>query len=167
MGYRFVHIRNVGIRAALAVIAIQAAPHDAVAQAASGSAAATSRASSDAPKRVHRHHYHVLHHTRPLAGGPVTVSHSPASAGFVPAPVVPQPTDATDPKANLLPDEASVPKATNVSPGTMQLHYPFAGDGYVTGSSPQAMDDATTAKIPGVIVKMPIQPSPPQALPPP
>jgi hypothetical protein len=29
------------------------------------------------------------------------------------------------------------------------------------------MDDATTAKIPGVIVQMPIQPTAPQKLPPP
>jgi hypothetical protein len=126
----------------------------------------------------HRHvrHRHVRH--RLVAGrvdgmgeGATASAVRPAARasadGYVPAPVVPQPPAAPNPDANILPPTAPVPQHQEVSPQTMQLHYPFAGNGYVTGSSPQAMDDATTAKIPGVIVQMPIQPARPQPLPPP
>lgn len=94
-------------------------------------------------------------------------STAPATSA-TPAPV-PRPsyTAAPTPNANLLPPSGYVPPATSVEPGTMQLHYPPSGEGYVTGSSPQAMDDARTAKVPGVTLHVPLQPPGPQPLPPP
>jgi hypothetical protein len=134
-------------------------------------AASSSTSMTAAPHHVHHRRHHIRRSRAPLAStshtAPSATTAATGSQGFVPAPVVPQAQETQDPKANLVPPEAPVAKDTDVSPGTMQLHYPFSGNGYVTGSSPQAMDDATTAKIPGVIVKMPLQPEGPQKLPPP
>jgi hypothetical protein len=47
---------------------------------------------------------------------------------------------------------------TQVAPSVFQLHYPPQGEGYVTGSSPQAMDDHNAAKATGVQVTVPLQP---------
>jgi hypothetical protein len=46
---------------------------------------------------------------------------------------------------------------TSVAPSVFQLHYPPQGEGYVTGSSPQAMDDHNAAKATGVQVTVPLQ----------
>jgi hypothetical protein len=126
---------------------------------------------SPAPSKLHHVRHHRRHHTAPPSS--ITATTRPPAAepddhGFKPAPVpAPSPASGPDPRAELLPPESKVPNHAEVTPGTMQLHYPFSGNGYVTGSSPQAMDDATTAKIPGVVVKMPLQPATPQPLPPP
>jgi len=137
-------------------------------------ATTTATAQTPSPPRhtltTHRHPARIRHHAAatPSVAGTVKPPASPApDRGYVPAPVVPQPPAVTDANANLLPPQTGVPTTTQFEPGTMQLHYPFSGNGYVTGSSPQAMDDATTAKIPGVMMKMPIQPPTPQPLPPP
>ena len=74
---------------------------------------------------------------------------------------------APTPDANLVPPAEYVPPTASVLPGTMQLHYPPVGEGYVPGSSSQSMDDARTAKVPGLTVHVPIQPDAPQQLPPP
>ncbi len=74
-------------------------------------------------------------------------------------------TEAPTPNGNLLPPTEYVPPNAAVIPGTMQLHYPPSGEGYVPGSSPQAMDDARTAKVPGVTLHLPIQPEAPPPLP--
>jgi hypothetical protein len=155
-----------------------AAAGDALARQASGAppAAPPTTQAAPPPRHHHHHHHHVRHRVAAarvhgLGGEPAAAVLRPnpgASAdGYVPAPVVPQPPAAPDAEANIVPPKEPVPQQQQVSPQTMQLHYPFAGNGYVTGSSPQAMDDATTAKIPGVIVQMPIQPTAPQKLPPP
>ncbi len=72
----------------------------------------------------------------------------PAIAGTEPAPV---PDEAV---SDVPPGQAP---ATRVTPGLLQLHYPNVGDGYVQGSSPQAMDDRNTAKAPGVEVQVPLK----------
>jgi len=110
--------------------------------------------------------HHTAHHRHARA------KHRTASAGKpqepqTAAPVPPAYTAAPTPNANLLPPQESVPSDTSVLPGTMQLHYPPSGEGYVPGSSPQAMDDARTAKVPGVELHVPLQPDAPQPLPPP
>jgi hypothetical protein len=46
---------------------------------------------------------------------------------------------------------------TQVAPSVFQLHYPPQGEGYVNGSSPQAMDDRNAAKATGVQVTVPLQ----------
>ena len=90
------------------------------------------------------------------------------SATFATAPVQPPAyTEAPQPNANLLPPAEPVPQSVSVVPGNLQLHYPPSGDGYVLGSSPQAMDDEHTARFPGLTVHFPMQPAAPQKLPPP
>jgi hypothetical protein len=112
---------------------------------------------------VHRprpHHHRAHHRTAATATGTLEPQ--------APAPVQrPAYTDAPRPDADLLPPKEYVPPNAAVIPGTMQLHYPPSGEGYVPGSSPQAMDDARTAKVPGVTLHLPIQPTPPAPLPPP
>ena len=157
-------VYRAGLCSLAVILAIATANNNAVAQ------PSQAQASSSPARHVYHHHFHTRHRAAaPLARATAPRQSAPPAddRGFVPAPVVPQAPPVTDANANLLPPQASVPGGTQVAPGTMQLHYPFAGNGYVTGSSPQAMDDATTAKIPGVIVKLPIQPPAPQPLPPP
>jgi hypothetical protein len=45
---------------------------------------------------------------------------------------------------------------TEVEPSVFQLHYPPQGEGYVTGSSAQAMDDREAAKATGVEITVPL-----------
>ena len=114
-----------------------------------------------APRSIHstvHRHRHRRH----------TVAPKPPPEAQTAAPVqAPVYTEAPTPNGNLLPPQESVPPNTAVLPGTMQLHYPPSGEGYVPGSSPQAMDDARTAKVPGVTLHVPIQPDAPPPLPPP
>jgi hypothetical protein len=62
-----------------------------------------------------------------------------------------------------VPDEAIFPPIddpqpqTSVAPAVIQLHYPWQGDGYVSGSSPQAMDDREAAKVTGIQITVPLQ----------
>jgi hypothetical protein len=72
----------------------------------------------------------------------------PAAPGTEPAPV---PNEAVN---DVPPGQAP---ETRVTPSLLQLHYPNVGDGYVQGSSPQAMDDRNAAKAPGVEVQVPLQ----------
>jgi hypothetical protein len=71
-----------------------------------------------------------------------------------------------------VPDEAASPPersrnaATDVSPAIMGLHYPEVGNGYIRGSSPQAMDDKSAASAGGVQVTVPLQSAAPARLPP-
>ncbi len=74
-------------------------------------------------------------------------------------------TPAPVPDDNLTPPTAPKTPSTHVTPALMSLNYPWFGDGYVPGSSPQAMDDRNTAKAPGLEVRMPLSQAPP-ALPP-
>ncbi len=98
---------------------------------------------------------HARHVHRGNAGGnalPTAPSAAaklpPAIAGTEPAPV---PDEAV---SDVPPGQAP---ATRVTPGLLQLHYPNVGDGYVQGSSPQAMDDRDTAKAPGLEVQVPLK----------
>jgi hypothetical protein len=129
----------------------------AVAQEAPDAAAPT----APAPAPHHTVHHARRHHRH---GHPA----KPAPEAQTAAPVQPPAyTEAPTPNGNLLPPQESVPPNTSVLPGTMQLHYPPSGEGYVPGSSPQAMDDARTAKVPGVTLHVPLQQDPAQPLPPP
>jgi hypothetical protein len=111
-------------------------------------------------RRRGRHHSHVLHHRRPLPPQPDTGTASQA-------PTPPAYSSAPTPDGNLLPPHEYIPPATSVVPGALQLHYPPSGNGYVTGSSPQALDDDRTAKVPGLTLHVPLQPDPKPAMPPP
>jgi hypothetical protein len=98
------------------------------------------------------HHVrHARHRHKAEAAPPAPVAAAklpPAIAGTEPAPV---PNEAV---SDVPPGQAP---ATHVTPSLLQLHYPNVGDGYVQGSSPQAMDDRNTAKAPGVEVQVPLQ----------
>ncbi len=98
-----------------------------------------------ASHRHTRHHAHTEAAVRPIQPQPKVAAATPPAAG--PAPV---PNEALSPPIN---DPAPQPSA---APSVFQLHYPPQGDGYVTGSSPQAMDDRNAAKATGVEVKVPL-----------
>jgi hypothetical protein len=100
----------------------------------------------------HAHHAHRARHAHKAAVPPAAPAAAaklpPAIAGTEPAPV---PNEAV---SDVPPGQAP---ATHVTPSLLQLHYPNVGDGYVQGSSPQAMDDRNTAKAPGVEVEVPLK----------
>jgi hypothetical protein len=114
------------------------------------------------PTHPVRHHArrgsHARHHTAPPPTNVEPQARAPTPPAFSEAPT---------PNDNLLPPHEYIPPATAVVPGTLQLHYPPSGNGYVTGSSPQALDDDRTAKVPGVTLHVPLQPDPPPPMPPP
>ena len=93
--------------------------------------------------RAHRHHasWHKPG-VAPLAAAPAQRVASTTS----PAPI---------PNESVSPPDAPPPKA-EISPRSFQLHYPPVGDGYVTGSSSQAMDDREAAKATGVQMTVPL-----------
>jgi len=107
-----------------------------------------------APAPIHhtrhaRQARHMQRHVHKPDAPPVQAAKPlPAVAGTEPAPV---PNEAV---ADVPPGQAP---ATHITPSLLQLHYPSVGDGYVQGSSPQAMDDRNTAKAPGVEVQVPLQ----------
>ncbi len=102
------------------------------------------------PPPTSTHHRHIRHHRRdaartlsPVAAQPAGTQASASTPAPVPNESVNAPTD-------------SGPAGTNVGPSVFALHYPPQGDGYVTGSSPQAMDDRNAAKATGVQMKVPL-----------
>jgi hypothetical protein len=56
-------------------------------------------------------------------------------------------------------------QSTKINPAIMGLHYPEVGNGYIPGSSPQAMDDASAERAGGVQVTVPLRPAAPAPLP--
>ena len=92
--------------------------------------------------RAHRTHHRVLATAPPAPAAPVQTANA-----STPAPV---PNEAVTP-----PLDHAAPSA-NVAPSVFQLHYPPQGEGYVTGSSPQAMDDRNAAKATGVQATIPL-----------
>lgn len=98
---------------------------------------------------------HLRRHRRLASrSAPAIVPPAPqqqAAGAMMPAPV---PNEG----AVAPPDRAS--QRANVGPSVFQLHYPPQGDGYVTGSSPQAMDDRNASKATGVEMKIPLQQTP-------
>jgi len=110
-------------------------------------------AADPAPTQTPAHPTHRAHHARHVRKPDPTVAAKPASlppaiAGTEPAPV---PNEAVN---DVPPGQAP---ETRVTPSLLQLHYPSVGDGYVQGSSPQAMDDRNAAKAPGVEVQVPLK----------
>jgi hypothetical protein len=105
--------------------------------------------------RARHHHHYRRHPPPPLA----SLRPSPRPAADY--------TEAPRPRADLLPPKEAIPPSTAIVPGNLQLHYPPSGEGYVRGSSPQAMDDERTAKFPGVTLHVPLENPAPQPLPPP
>ncbi len=96
------------------------------------------------------------HHARPhrhrraapkLAALPPAPPAAPASPGTTAAPVPDE--------AMSAPMDHTAP-TSSVEPSVFQLHYPPQGDGYVTGSSPQAMDDRNAAKATGLEARIPL-----------
>jgi hypothetical protein len=122
------------------LVASLALPAASVAEPTSGTSAATSR-----PHHARPHHRH--RQTARIAPVPPQPAATPVASGTSPAPVpneaLTAPIDHTDAQ-------------TSVAPSVFQLHYPPQGDGYVTGSSPQAMDDRNAAKATGVQARVPL-----------
>jgi hypothetical protein len=50
-----------------------------------------------------------------------------------------------------------VESRTHAEPTLFDLGNKYQGDGYVYGSSPQAMDDRRAMKVPGIEVKVPLK----------
>jgi hypothetical protein len=90
---------------------------------------------------VHRHELAAISPIRPLTQ-PRTPSDG-VSRAPMPDPAVTPPIDTSD-------------QTTSLAPAVMQIHYPPQGDGYVSGSSAQAMDDREAAKVTGVLLRMPL-----------
>jgi hypothetical protein len=110
-----------------------------------------------APLPGHKTVRHARHHT---------VKPPPRLNATVAPPQLPgSPAPVPDENAAAPPDDK--PQQAEVSPGIMQLHYPPMGNGYIPGSSPQAMDDRRTAKAGGVEVTLPLHQAAPAPLPPP
>ncbi len=112
-----------------------------------------------APHPVHHRHHHVRYH-RPSAAPPAPGQTAPQTDadGTTPAPV---------PNENIGPPRSPPDTSAQVNPGSLQIHYPALGNGYLPGSSPQDMANQQTPSVPGVTVKVPLQPAEPQPLPPP
>jgi hypothetical protein len=66
------------------------------------------------------------------------------------------PNAAPVPNENVTPPIDNSDQSASVAPAVMQIHYPPQGDGYVSGSSAQAMDDREAAKVTGVQIHMPL-----------
>ncbi len=111
-------------------------------------AASAQTANAPARKPASQHGSHTRHH-RVAAR---TQLPPPAPAGTQASATTPAPVPN---EAVTAPDDAANPH-TDVAPSVFQLHYPPQGDGYVTGSSPQAMDDRNAAKATGVQMKVPL-----------
>jgi hypothetical protein len=102
-------------------------------------------------RRPHRH-AHVHHRAADRA----TASLQP----LPPAAPVDRPGTGPAPVPNLgvtPPVDNARQEQTEVQPSVFQLHYPSQGEGYVTGSSPQAMDDRNAAKATGVELTIPLK----------
>ena len=97
-----------------------------------------------------QHHAHAKRHHRVAARTLAPTAAQPAgqqASATTPAPVPNEWVSApNDPAAS----------GASVAPSVFQLHYPPQGEGYVTGSSPQAMDDRNAAKATGVQMKVPL-----------
>ena len=119
------------------------------------------------PHRVHRHHHarhRPVHLQAPASTEPSEAQRdaaaqkaaSNAAAGTSPAPV---------PNEDAGPPRAGQSASAQVTPGTLGIHYPPLGDGYLPGSSSTDMDNQTTPAVPGVNYHAPIQNPAPQPLP--
>ncbi len=110
---------------------------------------------------VHRHrHRHTARHPLTQAPSPVPPpARSDAdAAGTTPAPV---------PNEDIGPPRVPPGTSPSLDPGSLHLHYPPLGDGYLPGSSPQDMANSQTPKVPGATYTVPLQQAAPQPLPPP
>ena len=101
------------------------------------------------PTPARAHHPRRAHHHALAAAPPAHPAGPPLQASDATAPA-PVPNEAVTPPL----DHAS--QSANLAPSVFQLHYPPQGDGYVTGSSPQAMDDRNAAKATGVQATVPL-----------
>ncbi len=114
-----------------------------------------------APVKTHHARHHRRHTVR-LQAQPSAPIGSPApsqaEAGTTPAPM---------PNEDIGPPRAPTDTSASVDPGSLSIHYPPLGNGYLPGSSPQDMANTQTPKVPGVTVNMPLQQAQPQPLPPP
>jgi hypothetical protein len=141
-------------------ILLALAPTWALAQPVSPSAPA--QASAPAPHHpAHpiRHRFTVRH--RATSAGlyePLPQSRITARSATTPAP---------EPNPNIGPPPNPPATGPEVDPTTLQIHYPQPEQGYTPGSSPGEMDDERADKVPGVQVKLPLQPNTPKPLPPP
>ena len=120
--------------------------------AAADPAAAVNQAGAPALQARKPTHHHVTHKPRQSQQLALT---RPAILPTPPAPprVGPAPTPNDGVTA---PVENPDPK-TDLQPSVFSLHYPPQGDGYTTGSSPQAMDDRNAAKATGVQLTVPLK----------
>jgi hypothetical protein len=110
-----------------------------------------------APHHARYRHRHVMR-LRPPApvGTPAPVQ--AGSPGTTPAPV---------PNEDIGPPRSPPDTSASVNPGSLSIHYPPLGQGYLPGSSPQDMANTQTPKVPGVTVKVPLDEARPETLPPP
>ena len=116
---------------------------------------------SPAPVKPPAHHHH-RHRTRhihvPPTPAPPPAAPETDAAGTTPAPV---------PNEDIGPPNTQSSASPSLDPGSLHLHYPPLGDGYLPGSSPQDMANTQTPKVPGAVYTVPLQQGVPQTLPPP
>lgn len=96
------------------------------------------------------------HHTR---------HHRAHVASARPLPILPQQpvtpqsrfADAPTPNPDIGPPDARPPPAISVQPELLQQHVTPTGQGYTYGSTPEAIQNADTAKAPGVGIDIPVR----------
>jgi hypothetical protein len=124
--------------------ATQAPQHDTAA--APAGKAAPAHTVHHAVHHTHRaRRLHWIGHHAPIPPGP----HPAADArpGEEPAPL-------PNPDSQPPPDPPR--EGADVSGGTLQMHYPHIGDGFVPGSNHAVLDDNNTPHVPGVTVAVPL-----------
>jgi hypothetical protein len=106
--------------------------------------------------------------TQPSRGGPHHQAHSntPHRTRTAGSPARPAPprrnpgsalTAAPVPNESVRAPTSPVESRTHAEPTLFDLGNKYQGDGYVYGSSPQAMDDRRAMKVPGIEVKVPLK----------
>jgi hypothetical protein len=108
---------------------------------------------------AHVHHHRPRHHAPRVASAPPPAMNATVSPNLPGSPA-PVPNEAETPPKGPPPTQS-----TNINPAIMGLHYPEVGNGYIPGSSPQAMDDASAERAGGVQVTVPLKSAAPAPLP--
>jgi hypothetical protein len=137
----------------------------AVALVVAGAPAWGQAAQAGSPAKPHHriHHHHHTHSAKLSPDQAASIPPQPqpeadAHPGTEPAPV---------PNEDVGPPSRPLPSGGEYSAGSMGLHYPPMGNGYLPGSSSSDMDNRTTPAVPGVQYQAPLANPAPQPLPPP
>jgi len=106
---------------------------------------------SQQPPPHHRRHHRAV--AAPNAAAPLPVAATPDPTAPTPAPV---------PNENVSAPQQTPPEGeASLDPGSVQLHYPESGDGFLPGSTADHGDNERAPVVPGVNVVVPLSQTPP------